>query len=391
MSQVENISDRARTQPEYQVVIAETDLLCSYFITKRVSEDIKIIGAQEMNLDRLTYIDSDKLFINKGSKDGYKEGDMFSIIAKGKKIANPFTSKKLGTYFLKVSLAEITCIFEDTAVITLRDGCGPVRINDIAIPYKKGKILRKKRIDYRRCVLPRSPVEGRVAYTGLFMEIIRDNPGSESYVTIDIGKAFVSIGDYVLFYKRFKQNLPPLIMGIGVVINPQNTNSTVRVIECSYAVEVGTGALLLPDVEDKRINRGEGEGAPPIIEALEDDSEEVVAEQTLELNIIFNLDEKEIDAEKRSEIEKIKEFTGSTSKYRIILRGYSCSIGGLEYNLKLSQERVENIKNILVSEFGLSEDLIETYYYGEKDAPFDNTSEEQRRKNRVVNIQVMGK
>jgi outer membrane protein OmpA-like peptidoglycan-associated protein len=52
---------------------------------------------------------------------------------------------------------------------------------------------------------------------------------------------------------------------------------------------------------------------------------------------------------------------------------------------------VENIKAYLVSKLGIGENLIESYYYGEKDAPYDNTSEEQRRKNRLVNIQVIGK
>ena len=73
------------------------------------------------------------------------------------------------------------------------------------------------------------------------------------------------------------------------------------------------------------------------------------------------------------------------------MRGYTCSIGGLEYNLKLSKERVDGVKAYLVSKLGVDEKLIESYFYGEKDAPYDNTSEEQRRKNRVVNIQVIGK
>ena len=92
-----------------------------------------------------------------------------------------------------------------------------------------------------------------------------------------------------------------------------------------------------------------------------------------------------------SEFEKVKEFISSKSQYVVILRGYTCSIGGLEYNLKLSQERVNNVKAYLVSALGIPENFIKTYYYGEKDAPYDNTSEEQRRKNRLVNIQVIGK
>ncbi|MCK5058099.1 MAG: OmpA family protein [Candidatus Aminicenantes bacterium] len=373
------------------LMIAETDLICSYFITRRISEDIRITGSQEMDFDRVTYIDNDKLFINKGSLDGYKVGDMFIIIAKGKKIRNPFTSKKLGTYFLKKSLAVISCIFENTAVITLRDSCAPVELTDIALPYKKENTLRKKRIDYKRCVLPRSPVEGNVVYTNLYMDIVKNNTGAESYITIDIGKAFVSKGDFVLFYKNFKKKLPPLIIGSGVVINPQNTNSTIRIIESALPVNVGTKVVLMPEIDEKKTGKDIEDEVPLIIDALEDMETTPVEEKTLELNLLFNLDEKVLTPEQHSEIIRVKEFINSASKYRVILRGYTCSIGGMEYNLKLSQERVENIKNLLIKEFNLDESLIDTYYYGEKDTPFDNTTEEQRRKNRAVNIQVIGK
>jgi len=46
---------------------------------------------------------------------------------------------------------------------------------------------------------------------------------------------------------------------------------------------------------------------------------------------------------------------------------------------------------MLINEYGIAENFIESYFYGEKESPFDNTSEEQRRKNRLVHIQVIGK
>lgn len=389
MSEQVNVPESSFAYSDKPIVIAETDLICTYFIARRLSNEIRIIGAQEMDLDRISYTDNDELFINKGSKDGIKEGDMFSIIGKGQKIRNAITSKRLGTYFVKKSLAKITCVFENTAVITLRDCCNPVELNDFALPYKKEEVIRKKRINYKRCVLPRSPVEGNVVYSNLFMDIVRDNVGPEGYITIDIGKAFVSKGDYVLFYKNYKRKLPPLIIGSGVVVNPQNTNSTVRVIESANPIDIGTKVVLVPDEEEKEVIGAEED--VPIIDAFEDVEAITDEETSLEINVLFSLDEKEVDPLQKSEIEKIKEFISTKSNYRIILRGYSCSIGAVEYNLKLSQERVENIKNLLVTEFGISEDAIETYYYGEKDAPFDNTSEEERRKNRAVNIQVIGK
>ena len=109
------------------------------------------------------------------------------------------------------------------------------------------------------------------------------------------------------------------------------------------------------------------------------------------VNIIFDINEKTIDSRYAELFERIKEFIISKTQYNIVLRGYTCSIGSLEYNLKLSKERVDATKEYLVKKLGVDENLIESYFYGEKDAPYDNTSEEERRKNRVVNIQVIGK
>jgi outer membrane protein OmpA-like peptidoglycan-associated protein len=49
------------------------------------------------------------------------------------------------------------------------------------------------------------------------------------------------------------------------------------------------------------------------------------------------------------------------------------------------------VKAYLINTLAIPENFIEAHFYGEKDAPYDNTSEEQRRKNRAVNIQVIGK
>ena len=87
----------------------------------------------------------------------------------------------------------------------------------------------------------------------------------------------------------------------------------------------------------------------------------------------------------------MKEFIGSKKEFVIILRGYACSIGGVDYNLELSKKRVEEVKNYIVSNLNIAPDFIETYFYGEKDTPFDNSTEINRRKNRRVDIQVIGR
>lgn len=387
---------KAYAYMEEELLISETDLYCSYFISNKMGEDLVITGSIYMDMFQLDYTDRDQMFINKGSNVGINEGDIFIVLAKGEKISNALTSKKLGTFYQKKSLAEVTCIYEDRAIITLKKGCYPVHFGDILVPFKEQQTVFKKKIDYKRCHLPQSSsaIEGSVVYTNLYMDISRGVSATGDYVSIDLGKAMVSKGTFVLFYKLLRSDLPPIVIGSGIVFDPQNTNSTVKVLDASQPLELGVKLVVLPELEEQIRPTDAKDEDIPVIESLKKEEIETEAvDEALELNvnIIFDIDEKSIDSRYTELFEKIKEFIISKTQYNVILRGYACSIGGLEYNLKLSKERVDNIKAYLISKLGINENLIESYYYGEKDAPYDNTSEEQRRKNRVVNIQVIGK
>jgi len=205
-------------------LISESDLYCSFFIGKKISRDVVIIGAEEMFLNKSAYADGDKLFINRGSVDGIKEGDMWIVLEQGKRISNPFSLKSLGIYYLKKSLAEVTCVYEDKAVITLRKGCDMVHIDDILLPFKPEETVFKKKIDYQECRLPESPFEGRVVYSDLVVGIEREIAGTSNFVAVDLGKALVAKGDFLLFFKMIKKNLPPVITGLGIVVNPHHRN-----------------------------------------------------------------------------------------------------------------------------------------------------------------------
>ncbi|UCH94199.1 MAG: OmpA family protein [Candidatus Aminicenantes bacterium] len=383
---------------EETLLISESDLNCSYFIKKSMSEDLQIIGGDRMDWGKKDYSDGDKMFINKGSNHGIQEGDIFLVIGKGPIVSNRLTWKILGTLYLKKSLAEVTCIYGNTAVITLDKGCYPVNVGDFLIPFKPQKTLFERKPIYTLCRIPRNRIEGNVVFSSVYLDAERVIPGSQEYITIDLGKAMVEKGDFLLFYKLFGDDLPHLIIGTGIVIDSQNTNSTVKVLDAESPIEVGVKLVVLQkeDLELERIRKSKmrrltEEEEIPIIEKLEEEAGEAIDAETLDVNILFDLDEKTVKETYKTELEKIGQFIENKSEYVIILRGYTCSIGNAEYNLRLSKERVDNVKKYLMDTFNIKEEFFETYHYGEKEALFDNTSEEERRKNRLVNIQVIGK
>jgi hypothetical protein len=128
------------------LLISEADLNCSYFIKDDVPQDIKIVDKHLSTPERSEFSDYDELVINKGSKAGLKEGDMLMIMSEGQVIRHPRNHDRLGRYFLKKSLAEITCIYDEQAVIQLRKGCNPVNIGDFGILYKPEATLFEKKI-----------------------------------------------------------------------------------------------------------------------------------------------------------------------------------------------------------------------------------------------------
>lgn len=71
----------------------------------------------------------------------------------------------------------------------------------------------------------------------------------------------------------------------------------------------------------------------------------------------------------------------------ILIEGHTDSKGQDEYNVKLSMQRVEKIRQ-LMQEMGVPDDRISVVGYGEEIAAHDNNTEEGRQKNRRVDFKV---
>jgi outer membrane protein OmpA-like peptidoglycan-associated protein len=381
------------------LLISETDLNCSYFIKEAVPQDIRIINSHQATAERSEFSDHDDLVINKGAKDGLKDGDMLLVMTEGPVIHHPGNHDRLGRFFLKKSLAQITCLYDKTAVITLQKGCNPVNVGDFAILYKPEETLFAKQIDYKLCRLPANAVTGMVVYTELTMGYPGEIIGDNQYVSVDLGEGVVGKGTFLLVYREVASDLPPLIIGMGIVLHSEKNNSTVKILDASSDIQLKDRVLVLPKVKEAAA-AGTQESIP-VVETLEGEgqvAEEAAAGQeaeaagdVLNFNILFGFDSKTPIADHAADFAAIKDFIASKSEYLITLRGYTCSIGREEYNLRLSSQRVETIKAILVGQYGIDPAHIESFFYGEKDPQFDNSSEAERRKNRLVKIEVNGK
>ena len=185
--------------------------------------------------------------INRGSKDGLKEGDLLMIMAKARSSSHPRNHDRLGRYFLKKSLAQVTCLYEDNAVIRLQKGCNPVNVGDFAILYKPEQTVFEKRFDYKLCRIPANAVTGQVVFAELALGIAGgDLVADTQYVSVDLGEGVVGKGTFLLIYRKLASDLPPLIIGLGIVIHSEKTNSTVKILDAASDIRIGDQMLVLP-------------------------------------------------------------------------------------------------------------------------------------------------
>jgi outer membrane protein OmpA-like peptidoglycan-associated protein len=384
---------------EEALLVSETDLNCSYIVREDMPQDIRIVASYQSVDQRIDFSDNDLLFIDKGSQDGLKVGDQLMIMSQGRSIG------KLGHYYQKKSLAEITGIYDHRSLLRLQSGCHPVNIGDFAVPFKPEKTVFAKKIDYMLARFPENPVSGEIVYSDLTSGVPASISGSSQYVTVDLGLGVVAKGTFLLVYRILKSDLPPLIIGLGIVIQAENTNCTVKILDANADIKVTDQVLVLPAVEEKAAAAAEAGKTEniPIVDTLQVENQEKqnaqpeeaqAAEQnadSLTVDVLFDFDGKQPKGDHGADFAAIKEFIGAKSEYLVTLRGYTCSIGDEEYNLRLAKERVEAIKNILISQYGVDAAHVEAFFYGEKEPRFDNSSEAERQKNRLVKIEVSGK
>jgi OmpA-OmpF porin, OOP family len=108
-----------------------------------------------------------------------------------------------------------------------------------------------------------------------------------------------------------------------------------------------------------------------------------------ELLINFDFDKSVVKKIYQSQIKQIADFLKSNPGYSVIIEGHTDSIGSMEYNLKLSQQRSNSVKNSIVR-LGVAPKRITAKGYSFTRPVATNSTPEGRRKNRrAVMISVV--
>jgi uncharacterized repeat protein (TIGR01451 family) len=107
--------------------------------------------------------------------------------------------------------------------------------------------------------------------------------------------------------------------------------------------------------------------------------------------VAFDSDSHEIKSEYRQSLEQAAQAIAANPDAQFTIEGHTDDVGEESYNLELSRKRADAVKTYLVNEFGMNASQISAIGFGEEQPLVDNDSENNRQKNRRVEIRLGGR
>ena len=109
---------------------------------------------------------------------------------------------------------------------------------------------------------------------------------------------------------------------------------------------------------------------------------------SLLLTIEFDFAKYFIRKEYNDDIKKVADTMKENPKAQAVIKGHTDSIGKRAYNMRLSKERANSLKQYLVKKFGIKASRIATIGYGFDKPVASNDTEEGRQKNRRAEVLI---
>lgn len=123
-------------------------------------------------------------------------------------------------------------------------------------------------------------------------------------------------------------------------------------------------------------------------EAASIQREQDILAVTFKADFMFDVNSSVIKPGAYQEIDRVANVLNKYPQTRIRIEGHTDSTGSEDYNLRLSQQRAEAVKNALVIR-GIDPARIETIGLGESSPIADNTTEVGRQMNRRVRVVII--
>ena len=220
---------KAKIFEEDYPLITESDLYCSIYVLDGALPGIKIIGAERQE-EKILLSDADKFYIDKGKADGLEIGQVFLVIGVGPKIMG------YGNLTSRTGRARIVGLEEHRGIVRIEKTCGQVLLGNDLIPFEEKEGMLGRDEGYAQELDENQGTMGSLIFINTELRIA----GTGQWAIIDMGSdKGVHVGQQMTIFKRVKKGVPREAIGNLVVIDVQERTSTVKLLSCRDAVEVG--------------------------------------------------------------------------------------------------------------------------------------------------------
>jgi hypothetical protein len=242
------------TSPDY------TAVYCSGFVTnERVPSDVRLMSGEE-SADKIVFISGDYVYINRGSAQGVRVGDRFSIVRPDKDPNQvPWFKwqekllKAMGTEYIDAGQVEVTTVHPNVSIGLIKFSCDYMQRGDIALPMTERPSPPFKPAEKFDKFAPVSGKSVGMLVAGL---TFTQAYGKNSTVYVNLGtNQGVKLGDYLRVFRyqgstsatsvnfpdyqysmygfgttpvKYKWNdMPRDVIGEGIVINVSHNACTI--------------------------------------------------------------------------------------------------------------------------------------------------------------------
>ena len=108
----------------------------------------------------------------------------------------------------------------------------------------------------------------------------------------------------------------------------------------------------------------------------------------VELDVKFDFDKAQVKEESYGDIKNLADFMGQYPQTTTTVEGHTDSVGTDAYNQKLSERRAGAVRDVLVNQYGVGAERVNSVGYGESQPVADNATEAGRAVNRRVEAEV---
>jgi outer membrane protein OmpA-like peptidoglycan-associated protein len=163
-----------------------------------------------------------------------------------------------------------------------------------------------------------------------------------------------------------------------------NTKATVLGMAVGAAIGglTGTGIGYMMDKQEQDMRNALAQS-----EAIAVEREGNVLALTFKSDFTFAVNSSALRSGLNAELDRVAQILAAYPQTTILVAGHTDSTGSDEYNMKLSQQRADSVKNALVQR-GVAPQRISAVGYGEGQPVGDNNTEFGRQQNRRVEVRI---